>query len=359
MASRVLDADGQVSANQCQHEATNQYNAAPPSALNADIMDSGAHSLSIKILYQAAKGTDLEFLEDAVVKCKWPSQEKSEGVAYAYACVLCRLGDDDVESSIPAVPKGLADVSPLTQSELLGAARHIVEHDRLRSSLCKLVHYTINFKVAKTHLEFHDIQTQSDLAARGRLARYLKRVADTCTWKYGDGYIENRIRALLPNWAVSTTPKGLAPYKVVTDLMFSTANDVIREILDTPIKSHLTNYSDKRHGLTALFAAVAVLQETTGGKPELNYNTDILRHSTVSEPSIAVAANFVGKHCIGVATGNVIEYSSRWSAPPLDVLLELLVASRDLNVGALRDVANAIIDNDTNSPAYAYVALSV
>ena len=59
---------------------------------------------------------------------------------------------------MPAVPKGLADVSPLTQSELLGAARHIVEHDQLRSSLCKLVHYTVNYEVAKTHLEFNDIR---------------------------------------------------------------------------------------------------------------------------------------------------------------------------------------------------------
>ena len=63
MASRVSDADGQVSANQCQLEATNQYNAAPPSALNADIMDSGAHSLSIKILLKPRKAPILNGLK--------------------------------------------------------------------------------------------------------------------------------------------------------------------------------------------------------------------------------------------------------------------------------------------------------
>ena len=138
--------------------------------------------------------------------------------------------------------------------------------------------------------------------------------------------------------------------------MFDQANDEVRAILETPIKSMLTQFENKTRSMPALFAAVATLQEATGGHPKLFYNADIRRHASAAEPAIAVCSGFGAHSRIGVVTGEVIEYSSLWTCPPLDVLLEVIVAGRDLGVSGYTDIAAAIIDNDTTSPAFAYIA---
>lgn len=355
--SKNESASGHVKASQCQHEATNQYNAAPPSALNADTMASGARELSMRLMYEAAVGSDKEWVADTLATHKFDSRAKLEATAYAYACVLCRLSDDDDVSQMPIdVPTNTTQIDPLTDEQMLAAAHAIKTSERTRSVYARLLTFSVCCVAMKRSIKWSDFKNEADEATRGRLIRYLKRAAETCTWKFGDGYIENRIRTILPGWSVCCTPKGLTPYDVVTELMFDDANDVVRGILNTPIASNLRDFKDPRHGITALFAAVAILQESTGGKPKLLVNTDILRHTSDDEPAVAVAFNLEGLTRVGLITGNVVDYSSRWTAPCMDVLIEILIAGRDLGVSAFREIASAIIDNDTTSPAYAFIS---
>lgn len=316
-------------------------------------MATGATAFAMRLLYEAAHGTDRAWLEEVLVTTVFANRDRAECAAYALACVYSRLSDAPGEA--PVVPTTDAEVDPLTPEQMLGAARDLLAATAKRSALARLMTFTVCSQAA-ARLKWEDIREQADQAARGRLSRYLRRIAETCTWRLGDRYVENRIRARLPAWASVTTPHGTTPYAEVTELMFDQANDEVRGILETPIKTMLTQFENKSRSMAALFAAVATLQEATGGHPRLLYNADVLRHADPAEPAIAVCSGFGPVSRIGVVTGDVVEYSSRWTCPALDVLLEVIVAGRDLGVSGYTDIAAAIIDNDTTSPAFAYIA---
>ena len=316
-------------------------------------MQTGATDSAIRVLYETAVGTNRQWVETAIAQSSLCTRERAEGLAYALACVVCRLSDDDGEP-YQATPSD-AEASPLTEPQLIGACRAMVAGQANRSQLARMVFFTVCVKAAKA-LHWNDISQAVDLAARGRLARYLKRVAETCTWRLGDRYLENRLRARLPSWATCTTPHGVTPYHVVSELMWDEANDEVRGIMDAPIKDMLQQFSDKSHAMSALFAAVTTLQETTGGHPKLLFNSDIMRLSSETEPAIAVCSNFGVLARFGVVTGQDIDYSTKWSMPALDVVLEAIVAGRDLGVSGFNDIAAAVLDNDTTSPAYTYIA---
>ncbi|MGB0547723.1 MAG: hypothetical protein ACPGR8_01200 [Limisphaerales bacterium] len=304
-------------------------------------------------MYETAQGSDRAWLETAIAEFPFSSRERAEGLAYALASVVCRSSDDDGEAVLNTPSQH--EASPLTEPELIWACRELVSGQANRSHLARMIFFTVCIDAAKT-LNWIDIKQPVDLAARGRLARYLKRVSETCTWRLGDRYLENRLRSRLPAWSTCTTPNGVTPYRVVAELMWDEANDEVRGIMDAPIKDMLHQFSDKTHAMSALFAAVTTIQETTGGHPKLLYNADVVRLSSTTEPAIAVCSNFGVMARFGVATGRDIEYSSLWSMPALDVMLEVIVAGRDLGVSGYTDIAAAVLDNDTASPAYAYIA---
>lgn len=316
-------------------------------------MQTGATEFAIRVLYETAVGDDRQWLEEAIANQPFASREKAEGLAYALACVICRSSDD--EGQPYAFVASEAESEPLTEPELIGACREMVAGSAKQSELARMIFYSVCVNAAK-QLSWIDIKQPVDMAARGRLARYLKRVAETCTWRLGDRYLENRLRARLPSWSTCTTPHGITPYQVVTELMWDTANDEVRGIMDAPIKDMLQQFSNKKHAMSALFAAVTTLQETTGGHPRLLFNADVVRLTSDTEPAIAVCSKFGVTARFGVVTGRNIEYSSRWDMPALDVVLEAIVAGRDLGVTGFTDIAAAVLDNDTTSPAYAYIA---
>ena len=306
----------------------------------------------MRLLFEAAQGTNSDWVRDIVANTPMSSRAKYEEVVFALACCVHRSSNGGGEPA-PAVG-GMAARDPLSAEELIGACTAIVLNTETRSALARLVTYTVCAEAAQ-QTTYVDIKQSSNRAATSRLAKYLQGVSETCTYNtHGDVYVENRLRLILPAWSTTTVPRGVSPYEVVTELMFRDANDTVRGILDAPIRESLMCFESPDRSLAALCAAVATLAEASGGWPKLNFNEQIRRHAS-SVPSIAVDVGLRFDCRIGVASGSVVEYSSAWRAPVLDCLLEAIVAARDLGVRSMADIASAVIDNDTTSPAYAYI----
>lgn len=317
-------------------------------------MASGACKLAIRLLYEAAVGTDKGFVSDVLTQGKLPSRDKYEQAAYAYACMYYRAGNVDKGVWLPtSETKG--PIEPLSDEQIAKACHDLVTTEATRSVLVRFVTFSLCIR-ASAKFCWSNLQITSDEAARGRLVRYLSKFSETCTYNtYGDNYVENRLRLILPAWSLVSTPRGLCPYRVVDELIHDDANDVVRGILDPQIRTCLKNYNDDSDRFKALCAAVCTLQEASGGSPKLLINENINRYADPNEPNIALLYNFPDDVKLGIVTGTICEWSSRWDMPVLDCLVEAIIAARDLGISGMADIAAAIIDNDTTSPAFVYV----
>lgn len=315
-------------------------------------------SKSMRLLYEAAAGADHEWVANELVMVDVPSRQKQEEVAYAWAAAYTRA-TGATPSGAPAVPTDADDVPVLSDAQLGAAAARAVQDRASRSAMLRMITYSLAARHAARFVWQH-ITEAPEPSARSRLIRILKAFSNSTGYtNYGDNYVEARLRLLLPSWSVTTTPAGLSPHEVSGELLASTANDLVRPIIDEPIRAKLQNWSARREA--TLCAAVVTMQELTGGEPALNINEQALRRGSDTRPSIVVFKNgFTGQARMGLLTGKGnAEVSAHWSHGAADCLYDYLVAARDMGVEAVADVASAVLDNNCDSPVYFYLTAPV
>ncbi|MGB0549521.1 MAG: hypothetical protein ACPGR8_10335 [Limisphaerales bacterium] len=316
--------------------------------------ESDMASRAIRLLYEAAVGTDAGWVHDLVVLHDMKSRERNEEVALAYAAVLWR-------TSGGAAPQPADDVvkSPdlkLSAADILRVAGALLCAPPQRAVLLRVFSHAVCGAAAQSRLTWNETGYQPDASARARFVRLLSAFGARCNFtSYGDGYVERRLRLLLPSWSVCTTAHGRAPHRVTAEQL-THANDVVRPVLDINIPTYLKNWSGK--SVPTMCAVVACVQEITGGIPACHLNQEVLRCAKPAVPSIAyMTEDFYGEPKLGVWVGaNSLDTSQAWSMGAVDCLLEWMVAARDMGVEQARDLCDAVLDNCSDSPVHSYIS---
>lgn len=248
------------------------------------------------------------------------------------------------------------ELEPLLGPELLHAAGCVVLNNE-RSKNVRAVVFSVCAAAAAAKIQWTSVVYEPDDGSRSRMSRIIKAYGSRCMYSsYGDGYVNARLRLALPAWSTCTTPRTLAPHSVTPEIYTDlSANDLVRPILDKPIPAFLCDW-DKRTQ-SQVCAAVATVQEMTGGEPALLLNEQLLRHATPNRPALVFYRDFVGPSRLGVWVGDKVEHSADWELGALDALMEWLVAARDMGDEAVDDLASAVLDNDSDSPLYTYLRL--
>lgn len=348
---------GQVCARKCAQLATKKYSPAC-STRSAALMatDSEIVSRSARLLYECAVGTDLSWVEDLIVFSDMKDRDRNEEVALAYACVLWR-----VKSGAGGVPdtaflETVCD-SRLTPEQLVDVAGVMVHLPSHRPRLSRVLMHGVCVQAATSKLKWRDMGYTVDAGRRARLIRLLSKYGSRCNFtSYGDGYVERRLKLLLPTWSTVSTPYGRAPHHVSPEVLKEGSNDIVRPILDINIATYLKSWEERSEA--SFCAAVACMQEITGGYPVCYLNQEILRKGVDDEPAVVyVKPSFARESRLGVWTGDcTVEYATKWSYGIIDCLLEWMSAARDMGLESARDVCDAVLDNNSNSPVHAYIA---
>lgn len=311
---------------------------------------------AIVALFCAAEGDDPEPAAAFVVATPVDCRDRLEEYVYAYASAATR--GKDVNLSAPPCPHDDA-IDPLTPQELDSACRSLASAGPAHSPrMARWITYTLCCNALRAR-EWSEIEAPPRIAERARLIRLVTTAAKSCTFAaFGDRYVELMIRLqVLPAWSSVTTPMGVAPHAVVAELMPGReANDAVRSIIDTPIRSAFSRDAwSSRHKLChCLAAATAVLQELTGGLPRVLVNEAINRHATDGTPDVALVRGMAvgGGTFVGVVIGDYSETSDAWTMPVADCLVQWLHRAREHGVGAVSDVVAAVIDDDPNSAVH-------
>ena len=248
---------------------------------------------------------------------------------------------------------------PLGEPELGAACRAVAAvGPSSKSATARYVAYTLCCRRFRAR-GWCTVEAHPAVSCRARMIRLVTTAARTCTYaSYGDHYIDQVIRLkVLPVWAVTTTPAKVAPHEVVNEILPGReANDEVRRIIDTPIGTLFAKERWAQRGAVAhtLIGAATVLQELTGGHPNLLMNENIVRGCRDGVAAVAVARGMPlgGGTFVGVVVGDYGETSDSWAMPAADCLVQWLVRAREHGMTATRDLAAAIIDNDPTSAAH-------
>lgn len=315
---------------------------------------------AIEALYCAAVSEDPSPMERAITQppgdAEAVSRERLEEYVYAYACAVSRTAAVTLRRA-PAMANEQHE--PLDEAEVGAACRALAATGPTsRMPAARYIAYTLCCRRFRAR-EWAVIETHPAVACRARMIRLVVTAARTCTYAtFGDRYIDHAIRLkVLPVWAVTTTPAGVAPHEVVNEIMPGReANDAVRGIIDTPIGTLFAKERWAQRSAIAhtLIGAATVLQELTGGHPNLLMNEGIVRGCRDGVAAVAVARGMPagGGTFVGVVVGGYGESSDCWAMPAADCLVQWLVRAREHGMTATRDLAAAIIDNDPTSAAH-------
>lgn len=316
-------------------------------------MDGGV-GRAITALYTAAVSDDPAPMEVLITSTHVRSAERLAEYVYAYACAATRAplaGDANARFAV----MDAESTEPFTDGQLRAACRSMVNARATKSALGRAIAYTLCCR-AFGRLQWTLLESAADTAARVRMVKLLSTAARTCSYgTYGDTYVEGRVRLALPNWSTVGCPHGQTPHAVAAEVLQAGANDTVRSILDTPVAAALGRSAwSSRAGIGhCACAAVATMQELTGGCPRLLINEAVIRHAgDDGAPSVALIRGMApGAHTmVAVVTGLYAERSDHWGMPVADALVEYLVAARDLGVAEVSDMAACILDGATSTP---------
>lgn len=305
--------------------------------------------IAIRVLYATATNTNLNFIEELLTMYHNFSRQKLEELSLAYAFIRNHHHTDfSLNSSI------VCDCTPLNENEI-NYACHLIVNNQERSKFIRMITLSLCISAARQTLKWEELDSLPEVEHRNMLITFVKNASEHSSFnKAGDKYVEWCIRDLSPEWSVSTTPTGEAPHKVITELLFEAANDKVSNILETPVKSHITPvaWGKRSHDVRFLAAVVATIQEQCAGHPRLYINENVLRRPDKHIPAIALFKNFdagIGD-AFGVITHNTVEFNRSWRWPVADCILEWLLACKDLAVPATQDLASLVFDRNTNNP---------
>lgn len=314
---------------------------------------------ALQALYAAAVGDDVGPMTAAVTSDPGVrTRVRLEEYAFAYACARARRpGPPGGQAA--TFPRPTVDtVEPLTDAQVYSACKALALKGPGDTVLCRAVVFAL-CSAAHRAIEWLPLDRPVNPAHRARVIRAVTNASKACTYStYGDTYVNVRVRMALPRWASCTTPHGHAPYEVVAELLGSQANDAVRPILDNRVALTFNATAWSAHHLIGVCAcaAVATLQEITGGYPKLYLNEAIGRHVADADPAIALVSDFGGIHGwrIGVLHHGTISCNLGWEKPVADCIAEYLITARESGVMACSDLVSCIIDGSDDAAASIY-----
>ena len=149
-------------------------------------------------------------------------------------------------------------------------------------------------------MRFELIRTRFDISvgmraigkpgARGRAMRAISYIAASNTFAaYGDQYVATVISLELEAWRVVANHPDLPPYKECADQFMGAVNDIVRPILDRPIRAVIEEGSIEQPApsKTCVAACIASIQELCSGLPRVYMNTNLATIPDTADPSIA------------------------------------------------------------------------
>lgn len=314
---------------------------------------------ALQALYAAAAGDDVGPMTTAVATDPHVrTRGRLEEYAFAYACARARQPGPAGGSSATFPQPTVDTVEPLTDAQLYSACKALALKGPGDTALCRAVVFAL-CSTAYRAVEWLPLDRPANPAHRARVIRAVTNASKACTYStYGDTYVDVRVRMALPRWSCCTTPHGHAPYEVVAELLGGQANDAVRPILDNRVATafNATAWSAYHMIGVCACAAVATLQEITGGYPKLYLNEAIPRHADRDEPAIALVSDFGGTHGwrIGILHHGTIISNPGWEKPVADCIAEYLITARESGVAACSDLAQCIIDGSDSAAASIY-----
>lgn len=190
-------------------------------------------------------------------------------------------------------------------------------------------------------------------AAAGRTASLVYAVARTCTYaSYGDQYVAALLSIAAPPWRTAAVPCGAPAYEAIAKEYPSTANELVRPHLETPVK-HVIMAADLTMAtppdMAAVLATIATIQEITSGYPAIYTNCGVAS----ADPAVPSIAVFGAGDCGGFPwTGLFVAYGGKFIQPQaastaVGVVVNWLIACRNTATAlpdTVADLAAFILD---------------
>jgi len=126
--------------------------------------------------------------------------------------------------------------------------------------------------------------------ARGRAMRAINYIAASNTFAaYGDQYVANVLLLELEAWRVVANNPDLPPYKECADQFLGAVNDIVRPILDRPIRTVIEESAIEQPAPSkpSVAACIASIQELCSGLPRVYVNTNLASIPDGADPGIA------------------------------------------------------------------------